>query len=680
MKIRGIITIIAVLTINLLMGQQKPPVAIDDTVTAYAGSKLYINVLDNDYWMEGHYARIYVISVPPAVATFNDSTIICQTDYDDIGEMCISYVIEDSDNILYSEVATLTIKFINDAYNTLSVNNLNASFNARGNHHRVIDSNEKTDFLIFDNGFQETLIKNMALWIGGMDKHGHLHMAAETSWDEETKDFWMGPVADNYNTGYFNKWSRIWKISREEIEYHKSNWHDPYYQPPNQLATWPGSSDLYKREAEGFAPFFDYNRDGIYKPMDGDYPIIRGDEALYFVYNDDVMGHASGGRKLGVEIRGMAYVYHSPENEALSNAVFLHYEIINKSDTTYEDTYLGVYSSMAVGEEGDDYIECDVMRNTFFGFDGYADTAGVTPEAAFKTCSPTQSITILGGPTVDDERLGMSVFMAYHLDMFHDYCKPPSHANEYYLSMQGFWNDGHRLEYGGKGHPEAGSVGPACNYMLPGDSDPFLFGTAGVMPNEGYTQDGKYWTEIHEEHSPHDISGIASMGPFTFAPGDRHELDLVFVFGQDSTKSGSTHGIPVMKERIDSIRYYYDHHLFPDDDPPYALAEHGEGLESDDLLLYPNPCSSVARLRYLIHDPSTEFILSKAEVLGTGSRYLICDLYSISGRKIRIIMEEEKLPGEHEIEVDVSDLPAGVYFVRLQAGGQIVTKKLIVTE
>jgi len=43
------------------------------------------------------------------------------------------------------------------------------------------------------------------------------------------------------------------------------------------------------------------------------------------------------------------------------------------------------------------------------------------------------------------------------------------------------------------------------------------------------------------------------------------------------------------------------------------------------------------------------------------------------------LLEEEKLPGEYEIELDVSDLPAGVYFIKLQAGEQIGIKKLIVT-
>jgi len=78
--------------------------------------------------------------------------------------------------------------------------------------------------------------------------------------------------------------------------------------------------------------------------------------------------------------------------------------------------------------------------------------------------------------------------------------------------------------------------------------------------------------------------------------------------------------------------------------------------------VYPNPCSSVAHLRYLIHD----------------SGFMISDLYSISGKMIRRLADEEVMPGVYETEFDVSALPAGVYFVRVQAGDEVAVRKLIV--
>ncbi len=84
--------------------------------------------------------------------------------------------------------------------------------------------------------------------------------------------------------------------------------------------------------------------------------------------------------------------------------------------------------------------------------------------------------------------------------------------------------------------------------------------------------------------------------------------------------------------------------------------------ETNALTVYPNPCSSVAHLRYLIHD----------------IRYLICDLYRIDGVRIERLIEEEKMPGEYELEIDVSGLPAGLYFISLQVGNKSKVGKILI--
>jgi len=78
--------------------------------------------------------------------------------------------------------------------------------------------------------------------------------------------------------------------------------------------------------------------------------------------------------------------------------------------------------------------------------------------------------------------------------------------------------------------------------------------------------------------------------------------------------------------------------------------------------IYPNPATGTTCLRYLIHD----------------SGYLISDLYTVSGKKIRELINQEIPAGEHEIVIDVSDLPEGVYFVRMQVGRDIAVSKLLV--
>ncbi|MCK5783401.1 MAG: T9SS type A sorting domain-containing protein [Desulfobacterales bacterium] len=78
--------------------------------------------------------------------------------------------------------------------------------------------------------------------------------------------------------------------------------------------------------------------------------------------------------------------------------------------------------------------------------------------------------------------------------------------------------------------------------------------------------------------------------------------------------------------------------------------------------LFPNPACRTISLIYSL--PSVV-------------RVSIC-LYDLTGNKIRTLMDEEQGKGEHSFQDDLSILPKGLYLVRIQAGHQLVTKKLII--
>ena len=127
-------------------------------------------------------------------------------------------------------------------------------------------------------------------------------------------------------------------------------------------------------------------------------------------------------------------------------------------------------------------------------------------------------------------------------------------------------------------------------------------------------------------------------------------------------------GYPVLEVNLDTESGFADDVFFLKQEPIYGVSE--PALEQSAMVLYPNPCSAVLHLRYLIHDPST--------TLGTGSGYLKSDLFDISGRKIHELFNQKLVPGEHEIEIDVSTLSNGMYFVRAQVENSVVVQKLLV--
>ena len=95
----------------------------------------------------------------------------------------------------------------------------------------------------------------------------------------------------------------------------------------------------------------------------------------------------------------------------------------------------------------------------------------------------------------------------------------PGIAPEYYNYLRGFWKDNSRMQYGGNGHINSGALGPECDFMFPGETDPCNWGTKGIPPNGGFNQGGLYWTEEVVGNNPDDRRFMQSAGGFTLLPG-----------------------------------------------------------------------------------------------------------------------------------------------------------------
>ncbi len=81
----------------------------------------------------------------------------------------------------------------------------------------------------------------------------------------------------------------------------------------------------------------------------------------------------------------------------------------------------------------------------------------------------------------------------------------------------------------------------------------------------------------------------------------------------------------------------------------------------NNLKVTPNPCSGFMNLR---------FTISEQELM-------ICDLYELSGVKVKSLLKEEKMPGSYEKRIDISGLKSGIYFCVLKTNNGIQTKKII---
>ncbi len=286
--------------------------------------------------------------------------------------------------------------------------------------------------------------------------------------------------------------------------------------------------------------------------------VIKGDQTLWWVFNDKGNTHTeTQGAPIGMEVRAQAFGFAT--NDEINNMSFYSYEVINRSTFELTNTYFCPWVDTDLGYAWDDYVGCDVLRGLGYCYNGVAidgsgepESYGAQPPAigvdffqgpyidpdGFDNPRFTGDCSILGqGPNfevdqmaingvnfgngiVDDERYGMRRFVYHNNTSSNPATTDPGVASEYYNFLRGIWKDNSLMLYGGTAHNiDAAAVGPICEFMFPGDSDPCNWGTKFQPPNGGYNQNGKYWTEEESGNEPGDRRFMQSAGPFTLKPG-----------------------------------------------------------------------------------------------------------------------------------------------------------------
>ena len=473
------------------------------------------------------------------------------------------------------------------------------------------------------------------LWIGNGTK-----LAAGRFWNNGC-DYFPGPLrlADaQTDWATARQYNKVWRVNRGMIDYHIEHCGDAGYTPLEDIATWPGNGP--EGYAQQLAPYYDADNDGIYNPMAGDYPIIRGDECTFSIFNDAFMPHTeSGGQPLGIEVHCMTYAFDEPDS-AMGYTVFTHYDIYNRASESYEGVYVGAFTDFDIGVASDDYIGCDVQRNMFYGYNGQAvDLSGV---GSFVGVPPAQSCTFLGGAQASNgARLGMTNF-TYYLNSVSGRNAEPSNVKDYYNYMRSLWRDSTHVTFGGDGL--SGTIN--CTHMFPWDSDPEHVSTGGIDP-------GFMWSEVMEGNPPSDRRGVGASGPFTFTAGSVQQIDLAYTtaWGSDFVNSVSALGFATDNVRRQWIRDTTDTGR-PFTYRPYS-APHDIGISGvvNDaaIRLYPNPTDGKLRVEV----PNVQRI----------------EVYDLYGRLTTAVQDTNN--------IDLTTLPSGNYVVRVTYAQGVAVRHVV---
>lgn len=183
-------------------------------------------------------------------------------------------------------------------------------------------------------------------------------------------NYGYGPISDDYNALDFERYNKVWKVTSHEIWSHQQG-----LGTSSSILTWPAHGDVANGEAFYLAPFVDVNGDGVYNPLLGDYPKIKGDEAVYYIVNDKKPAHISFYKQsIGIEIHVMMYSYVS--NKAIvNNTTFVNYSIYNRSSIDFLEFYVSSYLDADLNCPYNDFHGCDTTRNSIFTFEGNITSA-----------------------------------------------------------------------------------------------------------------------------------------------------------------------------------------------------------------------------------------------------------------------------------------------------------------
>lgn len=444
-------------------------------------------------------------------------------------------------------------------------------------------------------GSNKNSIFSGALWIGGFDQSDQLLVAAQTYRQGNGNDFWGGPIAKDPASGALNiteercnEFDRFFSITRDEVEDFVATG-----VATDAIKQWPGNGNVGAGELLQLAPYFDANNDGVYNHEDGDYPYFKldgdyptdpntnetvcndylfGDKSIWWVFND--VGNIkteTNSNPIGLEVRAQAFAFNTSND--INYMTFYKYQIINRSSTTLDSTYFGVWCDPDLGNAADDYVGCDVGLGLGYCYNGDPDDDG---GGAYGLNPPAVGIDFFQGPLADPgdgidnnrdgriDEIGEQIIMSRFVYYENTSGVPngnPLVTDDYYEYLSGSWLDGQTITYGGNGRGTGtGATTTPCEFMFPGNTDP-RFSTP--------------WTMVTAGIQPTDMRWLQSAGTFTLQPGAVNYITTGVVWGR-ATAGGPLASVAVIKRADDLAQRLFNNCfkvLDGPDSPELAIRE-----------------------------------------------------------------------------------------------------------
>lgn len=516
----------------------------------------------------------------------------------------------------------------------LDGNNISAFFNNSGICDRDRRTTNKPGFE-WPKGSGKTAVFTAGLCIGAF-VNNQLKQASASYWGEYRPGYCEHGV---YKT---NENFRYYKVSRGDNAQNSWDW-----------ANW-GLMVPYG------APFIDANNNGIYEPAIDTPGVKNASQTIFYCMTDaDYQSHTSGEGfgggtlPLGAEVHLTAWVYNTP---GLEDVQFINYFIINKSDSTWQRTYISIFSDPDLGDPNDDYTGCDTSLKLTYCYNSDNDdyVYGSNPPAVgfIQLTSP------INHSVLPNKNLGMTSSNSPYKYITCE-GEPNGEPRSAYLMLTGYkkdstsWLDPTYLPY------------LKTKFTYTGDPETNTGWTRvkGNIANCGHDSIGN----VISPAPAGDMKMYFSSGAedFSMAPGDTQRLVIAQLIARGSNNLNS---VTVLKNLCTSVKSFYENN-FPFVINPIPVVEYPTAFMLDQN--YPNPFNSSTRIKF--HIPKINGTVS-----GTVRVSLV--VYDMLGRVVKNLFNGDLSARDYEIEFDGKNFASGMYFYRLKAGDYTSVKRMVLVK
>lgn len=515
----------------------------------------------------------------------------------------------------------------------LNGNNVSAPFNKYGTFNQVRSTSNRAGFE-WPKGSGKTAVYTSGLCIGAFVNNQLKQVSASYTGEYQPGYCEHGIFETNENFKYY-------KISRGD----------------NALNNWDWAN--WGLMVPFGAPFIDVNHNGIFEPLIDTPGVKNATQTIFYCMTDaDWKSHTAGEGfgggtlPLGAEVHLTAWVYDS---SGLQDVQFIHYTIINKSDSIWKRTFMGIFSDPDLGDANDDATGCDtsLKLSYCYNIDNNDYTYGANP--------PAVGFTLLSSP------INKSVLPYKEFGL-----SSSTSPYKYFSNCEGefgWYYKGAYLALSGLKNDSSSYLDPTqspfrkTKYVYTGDPETNIGWTVfkGSIANCNNDSTGNIQ---YVGLSGGDVKKIFSSGAndFNMAPGDTQRFVIAQLIARGSNNLNS---VTVLKSLCSQVRNFYESN-FPFVINPTPVINYPATFMLDQN--YPNPFNATTRIKF--HIPKINGTVS-------GTVHVSLKIYDLLGRLVQTLVNGDYSAQDYEIIFDGKNFASGMYFYKMTAGDYSSVKRMM---